>query len=89
MADALLGEAAAVSDDVAILLLRYDGMRVRPVRAGWVVWRVPERGDARPQVQCSARCVLGYAAEADTVLLVCRSWSPTRWCTRRARSGWS
>ncbi|NGO09364.1 SpoIIE family protein phosphatase [Streptomyces sp. HC44] len=42
MADELLGDAGRREDDVALLLLRYDGMQVRPVRAGWVVWRLPD-----------------------------------------------
>ncbi|MFE2102054.1 ATP-binding protein, partial [Streptomyces sp. NPDC059468] len=29
-------------DDVALLLLRYDGMKTRPIRAGWAVWRLPD-----------------------------------------------
>ncbi|MFF4835819.1 SpoIIE family protein phosphatase [Streptomyces sp. NPDC001315] len=41
VADALLGNARR-SDDVALLLMRYDGMAVRPLREGWTVWRVPE-----------------------------------------------
>jgi anti-sigma regulatory factor (Ser/Thr protein kinase) len=41
VADALLGSARR-SDDVALLLLRYDGMAVRPRRESWTVWRVPE-----------------------------------------------
>jgi PAS domain-containing protein/anti-sigma regulatory factor (Ser/Thr protein kinase) len=42
MADRLLGEDGRREDDVALLLLRYDGMRTRPIRAGWVVWRLPD-----------------------------------------------
>ncbi|MEG3627783.1 SpoIIE family protein phosphatase [Streptomyces poriticola] len=41
VADALLGSAHR-SDDVALLLLRYDGMALRPLRESWTVWRVPE-----------------------------------------------
>ncbi|MER7186087.1 ATP-binding SpoIIE family protein phosphatase, partial [Streptomyces hyaluromycini] len=40
-ADALLGNAHR-ADDVALLLMRYDGMAVRPLRESWTVWRVPE-----------------------------------------------
>ncbi|MFI2433432.1 SpoIIE family protein phosphatase [Streptomyces sp. NPDC018693] len=47
VADALLGNAHR-GDDVALLLMRYDGMAVRPLREGWTVWRVPEAaGHAR------------------------------------------
>lgn len=42
MADELLGDAGRREDDVALLLLRYDGMKVRPVRAGYAVWRLPD-----------------------------------------------
>ncbi|WP_069768774.1 MULTISPECIES: SpoIIE family protein phosphatase [unclassified Streptomyces] len=41
VADALLGDAHR-GDDVALLLMRYDGMAVKPLREGWTVWRVPE-----------------------------------------------
>ncbi|MEV0634930.1 SpoIIE family protein phosphatase [Streptomyces sp. NPDC050619] len=41
VADALLGNARR-SDDVALLLMRYDGMAVRPLRESWTVWRVPQ-----------------------------------------------
>lgn len=42
MADELLGDVDRREDDVALLLLRYDGMKTRPIRAGWVVWRLPD-----------------------------------------------
>ncbi|MFF4037807.1 SpoIIE family protein phosphatase [Streptomyces sp. NPDC001816] len=41
VADALL-TGAHRGDDVALLLMRYDGMAVRPLRETWTVWRVPE-----------------------------------------------
>ncbi|WP_246562361.1 SpoIIE family protein phosphatase [Streptomyces roseirectus] len=41
VADTVLADAHR-GDDVALLLLRYDGMSVRPLREGWTVWRVPE-----------------------------------------------
>ncbi|MFE5406008.1 SpoIIE family protein phosphatase [Streptomyces sp. NPDC056580] len=41
VADALL-TGAHRSDDIALLLMRYDGMAVRPLRESWTVWRVPE-----------------------------------------------
>ncbi|WP_181806509.1 ATP-binding SpoIIE family protein phosphatase, partial [Streptomyces shenzhenensis] len=41
VADVLLGGAHR-ADDVALLLMRYDGMAVRPLRETWTVWRVPE-----------------------------------------------
>ncbi|MFJ2008647.1 SpoIIE family protein phosphatase [Streptomyces chartreusis] len=42
VADALLGTVGRRDDDVALLLLRYDGMQVRPIRASWTVWRLPD-----------------------------------------------
>ncbi|MFI9580660.1 SpoIIE family protein phosphatase [Streptomyces sp. NPDC052236] len=42
MADQLLGGANRRDDDVALLLLRYDGIGVLPQRAGWTVWRLPD-----------------------------------------------
>ncbi|KOV63935.1 SpoIIE family protein phosphatase [Streptomyces sp. MMG1121] len=41
VADALL-TGAHRGDDVALLLMRYDGLAVRPLRESWTVWRVPE-----------------------------------------------
>ncbi|MFB7511520.1 PP2C family protein-serine/threonine phosphatase, partial [Streptomyces broussonetiae] len=41
VADALL-TGSHRTDDVALLLMRYDGMAVRPLRESWTVWRVPE-----------------------------------------------
>lgn len=70
MADELLGDAGRREDDVALLLLRYDGMRIRPVRAGWVVWRLPDA--VMHARRFSARTLRSWdvVAEADTVLLV-------------------
>ncbi|MER6063241.1 SpoIIE family protein phosphatase [Streptomyces sp. NPDC001792] len=42
VADDLLGDFGPREDDVALLLLRYDGMKIRPIRSGWVVWRLPD-----------------------------------------------
>ncbi|WP_420803263.1 SpoIIE family protein phosphatase [Streptomyces spiramyceticus] len=42
MADELLGGANRRDDDVALLLLRYDGIGDRPLRAAWTVWRLPD-----------------------------------------------
>jgi PAS domain-containing protein/anti-sigma regulatory factor (Ser/Thr protein kinase) len=42
VADDLLGEFGRREDDVALLLLRYDGLKTRPIRSGWVVWRLPD-----------------------------------------------
>ncbi|MFD2690710.1 SpoIIE family protein phosphatase [Streptomyces phyllanthi] len=70
MADVLLGQDGRREDDVALLLLRYDGMRVRPVRAGWVVWRLPDA--VMHARRFTARTLRSWdlREEADTVLLV-------------------
>lgn len=70
MADALLGEAGRREDDVAVLLLRYDGMRVRPVRAGWVVWRLPDAVMHARRFSARTLRSWGITDEADTALLV-------------------
>ncbi|MFJ3445569.1 SpoIIE family protein phosphatase [Streptomyces sp. NPDC086081] len=69
VADALLGEARR-SDDVALLLLRYDGMDLRPLRESWTVWRVPQAvGQARRFVRRTLRS-WGVTEEHDAVLVV-------------------
>lgn len=69
VADTLLGGANR-DDDVALLLVRYDGMALRPQRENWSVWRVPQ---AVGQARRYTRRVLrrwGVESMADTVLLV-------------------
>ncbi|MGV9455500.1 SpoIIE family protein phosphatase [Streptomyces sp. NPDC003635] len=69
VADALLGNAQR-SDDVALLLMRYDGMELRPRRESWTVWRVPEAvGHARRFTRRAMRS-WGLAEQTDAVLLV-------------------
>ncbi|MER7482719.1 SpoIIE family protein phosphatase [Streptomyces sp. NPDC126510] len=69
IADTLLGDAPR-SDDVALLLLRYDGMALRPLRESWTVWRVPQAvGHARRFARRTLRS-WGVTAEYDAVLLV-------------------
>ncbi|KPI22185.1 putative PAS/PAC sensor protein [Actinobacteria bacterium OK074] len=69
VADALLADANR-GDDVALLLVRYDGMATRPLREGWTVWRVPEAaGQARRFTRRTLRA-WQVTEEADTVLLV-------------------
>lgn len=70
VADALLGNARR-SDDVALLLMRYDGMASLPQREGWTVWRVPQAvGHARRFTRRTMR-TWGVPQDAvDTVLLV-------------------
>jgi PAS domain-containing protein/anti-sigma regulatory factor (Ser/Thr protein kinase) len=70
VADALLGTAHR-GDDVALLLLRYDGMAVRPLRDGWTVWRVPEAArHARRFTRRTLRTWDVPADAMDTALLV-------------------
>jgi hypothetical protein len=70
MADEILGSDGRREDDVALLLLRYDGMKVRPVRAGWAVWRLPDA--VMHARRFTARTLRSWKVgeEADTVLLV-------------------
>jgi anti-sigma regulatory factor (Ser/Thr protein kinase)/PAS domain-containing protein len=70
VADALLGNARR-SDDVALLLMRYDGMASRPQRENWTVWRVPQAvGHARRFTRRTLRTWGIPAASMDAVLLV-------------------
>ncbi|MGW7402678.1 SpoIIE family protein phosphatase [Streptomyces sp. NPDC054833] len=70
VADALLGNAHR-SDDVALLLMRYDGLAVRPLRESWTVWRVPEAArHARRFTKRTMRAWGVPADDLDTVLLV-------------------
>ena len=70
VADALLGNARR-TDDVALLLVRYDGMASRPQRESWTVWRVPQAvGQTRRFTRRTLRA-WGVPDDAlDTVLLV-------------------
>ncbi|MFJ8630596.1 SpoIIE family protein phosphatase [Streptomyces sp. NPDC093568] len=70
VADALL-VGARRSDDIALLLMRYDGMAVRPLRESWTVWRVPEAvGHARRFTRRTLRAWGVPAQDRDAVLLV-------------------
>ncbi|MFJ1729840.1 SpoIIE family protein phosphatase [Streptomyces sp. NPDC088254] len=69
-ADDLLGDIGRREDDVALLLLRYDGMKTRPIRSGWMVWRLPDAvmHARRFTARTLRRWKVGEAADA--VLLV-------------------
>ena len=70
VADALL-VGARRSDDIALLLMRYDGMAVRPLRESWTVWRVPEAvGHARRFTRRTLRTWGVTPPDTDAVLLV-------------------
>ncbi|WP_367324892.1 SpoIIE family protein phosphatase [Streptomyces sp. HUAS ZL42] len=70
IADALLGDAGRREDDVALLLMRYDGMKTRPIRAGWAVWRLPDA--VMHARRFTARTLRRWKVDevADTALLV-------------------
>ncbi|MEV5319603.1 SpoIIE family protein phosphatase [Streptomyces sp. NPDC052687] len=69
VADTLL-TGARRSDDVALLLMRYDGMAVRPRRESWTVWRVPEAVRHARRFTNRTLRAWGIARYADAVLLV-------------------
>ncbi|MFJ7073895.1 SpoIIE family protein phosphatase [Streptomyces sp. NPDC098781] len=70
VADALL-VGARRTDDIALLLMRYDGMAVRPLRERWTVWRVPQAaGHARRFTRRTLRAWGVPPRDRDTVLLV-------------------
>ncbi len=64
VADALL-TGAHRGDDVALLLMRYDGMAVRPLRESWTVWRVPEA--VRHARRFTRRTLRTWGVERDTM----------------------
>ncbi|MFF8289539.1 SpoIIE family protein phosphatase [Streptomyces sp. NPDC016309] len=70
VADELVAGTRRRDDDVALLLLRYDGMRVRPIRARWAVWRLPDA--VMHARRFAARTLRGWgvAEEVDMALLV-------------------
>ncbi|WP_344010211.1 SpoIIE family protein phosphatase [Streptomyces thermospinosisporus] len=69
IADALLGNAPR-SDDIALLIMRYDGMALRPRRESWTVWRVPQAvGHARRFTRRTLRS-WGVTENLDAALLV-------------------
>ncbi|MFI2644099.1 SpoIIE family protein phosphatase [Streptomyces sp. NPDC018610] len=69
VADALL-TGARRDDDIALLLMRYDGLAVRPLRESWTVWRVPEA--VRHARRFTRRTLNSWnvTEEADAALLV-------------------
>lgn len=70
VADALLGNARR-SDDVALLLVRYDGMASHPLRESWTVWRVPQAvGHARRFTRRTLRSWNVTDDAQDAVLLI-------------------
>ncbi|WP_455362630.1 SpoIIE family protein phosphatase [Streptomyces sp. SYSU K21746] len=70
VADELLGGVNRRDDDVALLLLRYDGMRVRPIRTGWTVWRLPDAVMHARRFTARTLRSWGVTEQVDTILLV-------------------
>ncbi|MER6922178.1 SpoIIE family protein phosphatase [Streptomyces spiralis] len=69
VADGLLTDAGR-NDDIALLLMRYEGLAVRPLRETWTVWRVPEAvSHARRFTRRTLRA-WEVTADADAALLV-------------------
>ncbi|MCX5007939.1 SpoIIE family protein phosphatase [Streptomyces sp. NBC_00638] len=69
VADGLL-TGANRSDDVALLLMRYDGMAVLPLRESWTVWRVPEAVRHARRYTRRALRTWGVSAYVDPALLI-------------------
>ncbi|MFG2309156.1 SpoIIE family protein phosphatase [Streptomyces sp. NPDC048566] len=69
VADDLL-TGANRSDDVALLLMRFDGMDVLPLRESWTVWRVPEAVRHARRYTRRAMRGWGVAAHLDAALLI-------------------
>ncbi|ALC19218.1 SpoIIE family protein phosphatase [Streptomyces pristinaespiralis] len=70
VADELLGTADGRDDDVAVLLLRYDGSRVRPLRTHWTVWRLTNAVLHARRFAARTLRSWGVAEEVDIALLV-------------------
>ncbi|MFJ2647439.1 SpoIIE family protein phosphatase [Streptomyces sp. NPDC087420] len=70
MADTMLGGGGRRDDDVALLLMRYDGMKVRPVRASWTVWRLPDAVMHARRFTARTLRTWSLSDEADVVLLI-------------------
>ncbi|MEV4330823.1 SpoIIE family protein phosphatase [Streptomyces sp. NPDC049597] len=70
VADRLLGSADGRDDDVAVLLLRYDGTRARPRRTHWTVWRLPDAVMHARRFTARTLRSWGVRDEVDVALLV-------------------
>ncbi|MFI9152524.1 SpoIIE family protein phosphatase [Streptomyces sp. NPDC053367] len=70
VADQLVASARHRRDDVAALILRYDGMRVRPVRAHWAVWRLPDAVMHARRFTARTLRTWSVVEESDVALLV-------------------
>ncbi|MFF1496716.1 SpoIIE family protein phosphatase [Streptomyces sp. NPDC058304] len=70
VADELVARVNRRDDDVALLLLRYDGTRVRPMRTNWTVWRLPNAVHHARRFAARTLRSWGVAEELDIALLV-------------------
>ncbi|MEU9775602.1 SpoIIE family protein phosphatase [Streptomyces sp. NPDC047968] len=70
VADALLGGPGRRDDDVALLILRYDGMKVRPIRVGWTAWRLPDAVMHARRFTARTLRAWDVTQDADVVLLI-------------------
>lgn len=70
VADELVVRVHRRDDDVALLLLRYDGTRVRPMRTHWTVWRLPDAVMHARRFTARTLRSWGVVEELDAALLV-------------------
>lgn len=70
MADELIRSAEARDDDVALLLMRYDGLTARPRRAGWAVWRLPDAVMHARRFTARTMRAWQVTEETDAILLI-------------------
>ncbi|MFD3761622.1 SpoIIE family protein phosphatase [Streptomyces sp. NPDC058622] len=70
IADELVVGVGRRDDDVAVLLLRYDGTRGRPLRSHWAVWRLPNAVLHARRFTARTLQSWGVVEEIDTALLV-------------------
>ncbi|MCX4825357.1 SpoIIE family protein phosphatase [Streptomyces sp. NBC_01142] len=70
MADELLGGVNRRDDDVALLLLRYDGIGDRPLRAAWTVWRLPDAVSHARRFTSRTLRSWNVAEQSDATLLI-------------------
>jgi anti-sigma regulatory factor (Ser/Thr protein kinase) len=70
MADELLGGVNRRDDDVALLLLRYDGTGSRALRSGWTVWRLPDAVAHARRFTTRTLRGWGVTEESDAILLI-------------------
>ncbi|MFF8831028.1 SpoIIE family protein phosphatase [Streptomyces sp. NPDC015131] len=70
VADGLVAGTRRRDDDVAVLLMRYDGLRVRPVRARWTVERLPDAVLHARRFTARTLSGWGVTEEADVALLI-------------------